>query len=103
MLFFSVNIVLLLKTFDVPAGDYIIADRYVYIASIGIFILIATGYKYLVSNSILLKRIGISLLVVYALFLSLQTFNRNSVWKDDVTFYTDIISKFNSHWMEYGC
>ena len=94
LLFFSVNIVLLLKTFDVPAGDYIMADRYVYVASIGIFILIAAGYKYLISNSILLKRIGISMLVLYVLFLSLQTFNRNSVWKDDITFYTDIISKY---------
>lgn len=95
LLFFSANIFLLLKTFEVPAGDYILADRYVYIGSIGIFILIAAGYKYLISNSILLKRMGISLLVVYTLFLSLQTFNRNSVWKDDITFYTDIISKYS--------
>lgn len=94
LLFFSINIFLLLKTFDVPAGDYIMADRYAYISSIGIFVLIAAGYEYLISKSIFLKKIGITVLVVYGLFLSLQTFNRNLVWKDDVSFYTDIISKY---------
>jgi tetratricopeptide (TPR) repeat protein len=94
LLFFVINIFLLLKLFEVPAGDYIMADRYAYIPSVGIFILIATGFKYLISSSILLKRIGISLLVVYVLFLSLQTFNRLSVWRDDITFYTDVISKY---------
>ncbi len=94
LLFFVINIFLLLKLFEVPAGDYIMADRYAYIPSVGIFILIATGYKYLISRSILLKRIGISLLVVYGLFLTLQTFNRVSVWRGDITFYTDVISKY---------
>lgn len=101
LLFFCINIFLLLKTFDVPAGDYIMADRYVYISSIGIFILIASGYNHLISKSVLLKRIGISLLVVYVLFLSLQTFNRVPVWKDDITFYTDIISKYPSAELAY--
>jgi len=94
LLFFSINIFLLLKTFDVPAGDYIMADRYTYISSVGIFILIATGFKYLISSSILFKKIGITLLVLYIVFLSLQTFNRVSVWKDDITFYSDVISKY---------
>ena len=94
LLFFSINIFLLLKTFNVPAGDYIMADRYAYISSVGIFILIAAGYKYLISSSMLFKRIGISLLVLYGLFLALQTFNRVSVWKDDITFYSDVISKY---------
>lgn len=101
LLFFVINIFLLLKLFEVPAGDYIMADRYAYIPSVGIFILIATGFKYLISSSILLKRIGISLLVVYVLFLSLQTFNRLSVWRDDITFYTDIISKFPTAELAY--
>ena len=101
ILFFSINIFLLLKTFNVPAGDYIMADRYVYISSIGIFILMGAGYKYLFSSSVLLKRIGVSVLVVYCLFLSLQTFNRGSVWKDDVTFYSDIILKYPSADLAY--
>ncbi len=101
LLFFVINIFLLLKLFEVPAGDYIMADRYAYIPSVGIFILIATGFKYLISSSILLKRIGISLLVVYILFLSLQTFNRLSVWRGDITFYTDIISKFPTAELAY--
>lgn len=101
LLFFSANIFLLLKTFNIPAGDYIIADRYVYVASIGIFILIAAGYEYLISRSSILKKVGILMLVVYGLFLSLQTFNRNSVWKDDVSFYSDIISKYPSAEVAY--
>lgn len=100
-LFFTTNIFLLLKTFDVPAGDYIMADRYAYISSIGIFLLVASRFNYLVSKSLLYKRMGIFLLVLYALFLSLQTFNRSAVWKDDITFYSDIISKYPNAELAY--
>jgi len=94
LLFFCVNIFLLLKFFQVPAGDYIMADRYGYVPSVGIFILLGTGMKSLMDRSPLLKNGAFVILIVYTMFISLQTFNRISVWKDDIPFYSDIISKY---------
>jgi tetratricopeptide (TPR) repeat protein len=94
LLFFCINIFLLLKIFEVPAGDYIMADRYCYIPSVGIFILFGTGLKYLMDRNAYIRYIGLTILIVYTMFISLQTFNRLSVWKDDVSFYSDIIAKF---------
>ena len=92
--FFIINIFLLLKLFEVPAGDYFMADRYAYIPSVGLFFLIATGMKYLSEKKSLYKRVIQVFLVVYVLFISLQTFNRSTVWKDDISFYTNIISNY---------
>ncbi len=93
LLFFCVNIFLLLKIFEVPAGDYIMADRYNYIPSVGIFLVIGLGLWKLIDSNKLSKNVGLIILIVYTLFISLQTFNRVGVWKDDITFYSDVILK----------
>jgi tetratricopeptide (TPR) repeat protein len=94
LFFFFINIFLLLKVFEVPAGDYIMADRYGYIPSLGIFIIIGVGLNTLMEWNHRFRNVGLGILIVYTLFISLQTFNRVSVWKDDITFYSDVISKF---------
>lgn len=94
ILFFIVNIFLLLKLFEVPAGDYFMADRYAYIPSVGFFLLASVGLFQLSGKKMIYKRGGQVFLVVYVIFISLQTFNRSTVWKDDLTFYSDIISNY---------
>jgi tetratricopeptide (TPR) repeat protein len=94
ILFFCINIFLLLKIFEVPAGDYIMADRYAYIPSVGILMLLGIGLTNLMERKPVLKKFGFGILILYTMFLSLQTFNRISIWKDDISFYTDILSKF---------
>ncbi|MBM3436850.1 MAG: tetratricopeptide repeat protein [Bacteroidetes bacterium] len=94
ILFFSINIFLLLKIFEVPAGDYIMADRYAYIPSIGIFLLMATGIHSLFLGKVWIRYAGRTLLIFYSLYIMLQTFNRVPVWEDDISFYSDIILKY---------
>lgn len=94
VLFFSINIFLLLKMFEVPAGDYIMADRYAYVPSIGILMLLAAGFGILTRQKLLIKYIGRSLLIIYSLFIMLQTFNRVPIWEDDISFFSDIILKY---------
>lgn len=94
ILFFSVNIFLLLKIFEVPAGDYLMADRYAYIPSIGIFLLMAAGLHSLLISKPLVKYTGRMLFILYSLFIMLQTFNRVPVWEDDISFFSDIILKY---------
>ncbi|MCF8369384.1 MAG: tetratricopeptide repeat protein [Bacteroidales bacterium] len=93
LLFYSVNIFLLLKLFEFPAGDYLMADRYAYIPSIGIFILAAYFLDKFIQKKQNNKKAGLILISVYVLFISLMSFNRVSVFEDDFKFYTDIINK----------
>ncbi|MCD4678987.1 MAG: glycosyltransferase family 39 protein [Bacteroidales bacterium] len=46
LVFFILNIALLIKLFDIPYGNYLMADRYAYIPSIGIFIMIGWVFAY---------------------------------------------------------
>jgi len=94
MLFFVFNIFLLLKLLEVPAGDYYMADRYGYVASVGLFFLITVGLNYIKHKKPVYNRIVAGFLMVYILMVSWQTFNRVQVFGDDVKFYSDIISKF---------
>jgi len=93
-LFFASNIFLLLKLFEVPAGDYIMADRYSYIPSVGVFLVIAWALQKLSEKKPIFKRISQLILIVYTIFSGLQTFNRTNVWENNLSFYTDIISKY---------
>jgi tetratricopeptide (TPR) repeat protein len=99
--FYSLNIFPLLKIVEVPAGDYIMADRYSYVASIGIFLIVASAYHKLIKISPLYKKIGIGILTTYLLFISLHTFNRLTVWQNDISFYTDIINKYPEDELAY--
>ncbi len=94
ILFFASNIFLLLKLFEVPAGDYIMADRYSYIPSVGLFLVMAWVLQKLSEKKTILKRLAQLILIVYSIFIGLQTFNRTNVWEADLSFYTDIISKY---------
>ncbi|NOX48633.1 MAG: tetratricopeptide repeat protein, partial [Chlorobi bacterium] len=94
LLYFMVNIFLLLKLFEFPAGDYIMADRYAYVASVGIFILIAYLFQKLFENKTLIKKVIRIALIGYFFFLGFQTFQRTGVFQDDLHFYSDIIEKY---------
>ncbi|MBN2173508.1 MAG: tetratricopeptide repeat protein [Bacteroidales bacterium] len=94
LLFFGINIFLLLKIFEVPAGDYLMADRYAYLPSIGLFLLLAMGIERILLLRNLSGKTGLAVFIAYVLFISLQTFNRIPVWGDDESFYTDIIHKY---------
>ncbi len=94
ILIYVFNIFFLLKLFEIPAGDYLMADRYAYVASIGVFFIVAIGTdKMRVSKSVY-RNIFLTGLIGYTIFISYTTFQRVSVWGDDQLFYSDIISKY---------
>jgi len=93
ILFYTVNIVLLLKLFEVPAGDYIMADRYGYMASLGLFIIIGHGFAWIREYRSRLVKVAGLVLAGYCFLLFLLTFSRAQVWRDDISFFSDIIDK----------
>lgn len=94
LLFFIINISLLLKLFEVPAGDYFMADRYSYVASAGLFIAAGYGIYKLSLAGKMIRNIAVAGLFIYVFITLLQTLNRSLIWRDDESFYTDIVAKY---------
>lgn len=92
LLFFSVNIFLLLKLFEVPAGDYIMADRYNYVAGVGLFLFVGYGFNYLLETFLKYRIILLALFSVYLGLIFYSTFEQVKVWENDLSFYSHIIN-----------
>ncbi len=90
LLFFSINIVLLLKV--VTFGSSLMADRYMYIPSIGLFFLVAAAAtKSLKTEGTV--RVARGLFIVYLAVLALLTFERCQVWRTSRTLWDDVLAK----------
>lgn len=84
--FFVVNIVLLLQL--LPVGSAIYADRYVYIPSIGFYLILAYFF-----NKLKDKNMQFVILSIYVGALSFLTINRIDDWKDSTTLWEDVVEK----------
>ncbi len=85
LLFFIINLLLVLQV--VPFGEALTADRYMYLAIIGLGIMACD----------VLKRYKTSLNIVFILLLitlPCLAFKRSSVWKNSITLYEDILKKY---------
>jgi protein O-mannosyl-transferase len=89
--FFLINVFLVLQL--LPVGRAIMADRYVYIPSVGFFIMIAAGYQWLVEKNPPLKAVLIGVLSAYAILLSILTYQHSKVWMDGISLWKDALKK----------
>ncbi|HNQ83786.1 MAG TPA: tetratricopeptide repeat protein [Bacteroidales bacterium] len=72
-----------------PVGGAVMADRYAYIPSIGIFYLAGEGFYYLWNRK--QKLVPVILLSAFTIFFAITTYSRSSVWKTDLSLWTDVI------------
>lgn len=88
--FFAATIFLVLQLF--PVGSAIMADRYSYVASIGIFYLAGEGFAWFLDKK--WKRMaGLVLMGITAVLFVIKTHERSGIWKNDLTLWTDVISQ----------
>ncbi len=87
--FFTLTILFVLQL--LPVGNAIMADRYSYIPSIGIFYLAGEGFIWLWSKNIKLP--ALILLSVSSILFSVKTYARCGVWKNDMTLWNDVIGQ----------
>ncbi|MES2702587.1 MAG: tetratricopeptide repeat protein [Bacteroidota bacterium] len=89
--FYTVNIIFVLQF--IQFGESLMADRYMYIACIGIlYPLVSYLYKWLAQRSKKAVATGIS--AGLATLLLVQTFVRNDIWLSDLNFFTAILDTF---------
>ncbi|CAN2046369.1 protein O-mannosyl-transferase [Candidatus Magnetomoraceae bacterium gMMP-1] len=70
-------------------GKVIVAERYTYMPYIGLFFIIGSFY----CRAENIKKYLLVLLIGYTIFFSITTWNRNKVWADGITLFTDVINK----------
>jgi protein O-mannosyl-transferase len=91
MAFFLVTVALVLQVLQV--GGAVMADRYTYIPSIGIFYLAAEGFNRLRDN----RRLRLALtamLTLYFGWLCVLTWGRAGIWHDSLILWTDVVGKY---------
>lgn len=90
--FFAITVFLVLQL--LPVGGAIMADRYSYIPSIGIFYLAGEAFHFLINKKP--KWQAMVLAGVFVVFFSVKTFERCKVWKNDLTLWNDVISRYQT-------
>lgn len=87
-LFFITSIALMLQI--IPAGSSMIAERYTYLPYIGLCFIFGMLTKELLEKH---KNITYLILGLYFIIIDSLSFNRVDVWKNDITFWNDLINK----------
>jgi tetratricopeptide (TPR) repeat protein len=90
--FFILNIAVILQF--VPAIGAFMADRYTYIASIGIFYLAAEGANVVMMRSQIHRRLVTGAVVLLILFLAAGSMSRAGVWKDETLLWSNVLEHY---------
>lgn len=91
--FFLVNIALTLLSQIFSVRDVMMADRYVYLSTIGFFLILASWAGGFVDKKPANRTIVYGALILYGLVLTGLTYQRCGVWKNSITVFTDAIEK----------
>lgn len=89
--FFLITIALVLQI--LPVGGAVVAERYSYLPYLGFTLLIGEALYIKFGESPKFFRTFIMLLISVALLFSYLTWQRNKVWKNDMTLFDDALSK----------
>ncbi len=90
--FFLLNIVFLLQVVEAGAG--FISDRFSYIAYIGLFFILAQFFTYVSQKKPHWRWGLIAIMGLYLIGLAATSFERNKVWLNDGTLWTDVLQKY---------
>ncbi len=96
LLFFLVNVALILQI--LPVGAAIMADRYTYLAYLGLFFLIAYFVDWIMKNKsikIIYKQLVSVLIISIMAIQCSQAMDRIAVWKNTESLWLDTIEKYN--------
>lgn len=91
--FFIITLLPVLKI--IPFGDAFAADRYVYLPSIGIFYIFSVTAAGVVTTKTkqlpdIIKKISLFFITLIIIALSVLTWQRCQIWKDDETLFHDV-------------
>ena len=103
LLFFLFSISIVLQF--IPVGHAIVAERYTYMPCLGLFFIMGNFYQHHIDNrlkktgrrSSIPRTITFMILILFSIF----SFNRNVVWKNTKTLFTDVAEKYPNDYFSY--
>jgi protein O-mannosyl-transferase len=93
MLFFLLNIAVVIQL--VPVGSAIMADRYSYLPSIGLYTALVAGIIWLLQRKKVNFKVFLGLAASYLLILSSMTYNRTKIWDNSMTLWNDVLRNYD--------
>ena len=90
IIWFFIN--LLLESSIIPLNNVIFEHR-MYLPSVGVFLVLTTAIFMVTDRWKVYARIIIAMLAVIIIALTGMTYARNSVWKDELTLWQDVVNK----------
>jgi tetratricopeptide (TPR) repeat protein len=97
-LFYLITVSVMIKF--LPVGDSLINERYTYIPYIGLFFIAGQLYSR-ISGIQKWRYLAISVMTGILVIFSVMTIQRSAIWKDNFTFWKDVISKYPEYWRGY--
>ena len=94
MIFYFITVAMVIQI--VPFGSVIVADRYAYIPYIGLFFIIGHVFSYYFNkiNTIEFRYILLVCAGLLTIFYSYLTYERNKVWQNNESIWTDVTDKY---------
>jgi tetratricopeptide (TPR) repeat protein len=89
-LFFLVNVIFMLQV--VGAGQAFLADRFTYLAYIGIFLVLAKAVEPVLAGKYKMLVIGPG--VLFLVLLAFISFTRTRTWENPETLFSDVVKKY---------
>jgi len=86
----------------VRAGAQLIADRYTYIPSIGLFVIVVWEISIVVQRWQRLKMPLLFFSFLYILYLGILTQKRTEVWKNEKTLFTNALNNTQRNYLAYS-
>ncbi|MBO7463771.1 MAG: hypothetical protein J6T96_14375 [Bacteroidales bacterium] len=90
--FFIANIIMLLQF--IPVGSAMYSDRYIYIPSVGLSVLLAYLLDWLCTKYAEKRNVFYIIFSIYSLLLGYLTVQREKIWHDSLTLWSDCVSKY---------
>jgi Flp pilus assembly protein TadD len=90
ILFFIVNLLPVLQL--VQFGEQLMADRYLYIACIGLWFPLVYNLFHPTKDKF--RRIGVGAITTVCLIFLIMTFVRNNIWLTNISFWSSVLDKF---------
>jgi Tfp pilus assembly protein PilF len=90
--FFAITIFLVLQL--LPVGGAMMADRYSYLPSVGIFYLAGEGLNVLWNKKP--RWISTGILIAFGLFFTVTCYARCQVWRNSLALWNDVIKKYQT-------
>lgn len=89
-----------------PMEETLVADRYIYLASIGLFYLFAQGCSWLYKKEIkyysFIRMVLVAALISLVIFLSFFTWKRTHVWKDSLSLWNNVLENYPDNTSAYN-